>query len=254
MNRKVERSLEYILGVLRTWNSVDTIAMVKSGEDIYDPYFFLSLDVYYRGAIPDVAERTKLFSETAAFESSRITKKDRFLLSDVPFRLEYKDLDRFDALVRGAAQSAAALRDSGTYVFHRIVNAQVLVKKTDWIDEARKILSDLPDAFWQDLRATLQARMEHAFSDLSAAVVRGDELFYLISSSGFIQSLCNVLFAINHEFEPSGRMVGDEVQGLRVLPEAFEARFESFLRNGDGVSPDRKRELAELLAKSVLAL
>jgi hypothetical protein len=49
-------------------------------------------------------------------------------------------------------------------------------------------------------------------------------------------------------------MVADEVRGLRVLPEAFEARFESFLRSGDGVSPDRKREIAELLAKSVLAL
>lgn len=254
MNRKVGRSLEYILGILRSWEAVDTIAMVKSGEDIYDPYFFLSLDVYYRGEIPDSTTRMETFADAAAFESSKVSKKDRFLLSDTPFRIEYKDLARFDALVKGARASAAALRDSGTYVFHRVVNAQVLEKKSDWIDEARSILADLPDSFWRELRGSMQARMEHYFGDLSAAVVRGDDLFYMISAVGFIQSLCNVLLAVNHEFEPSGRMLADEVNGLHVLPDSFEARFESFLRTGDAVSPDRKRELAELLAKSVIAL
>jgi hypothetical protein len=254
MNRKVERSLDYILETLRTWDSVDTIAMVKSGEDIYDPYFFLSLDVYYRGEIPDAASRIGMFADTAAFESSKINKKDRFLLNDTPFRIEYKDLERFDSLVRGAKGSAAAIRDSGTYVFHRIVNAQVLYQKSKWIDDSREILSDLPDTFWKELRSSMQARMEHYFGDLSAAVVREDDLFYMISAVGFIQSLSNVLFAVNREFEPSGRMLADEVNGLRILPDSFEARFESFLRLGDGISPDRKRELAELLAKSVIAL
>ena len=86
MRLKVEESVRSITAILREWPSVDTVTMLLSGEDVYDAYFFVSLDVYSAGDIPDENARSKLFAHTGAFESSSISRKDRFLLDDIPFQ------------------------------------------------------------------------------------------------------------------------------------------------------------------------
>jgi hypothetical protein len=59
---------------------------------------------------------------------------------------------------------------------------------------------------------------------------------------------------INREFEPSARKSSEYVFTLPSLPENFRGRFESFLRQDGGLDMRRKAEVAELMAKSVLAM
>jgi hypothetical protein len=241
--------------VLKRWDGVDTISLVETGsEDIYDPYFFVSLDVYCAGEIPDVEARRDEFPDVVAFESLQLTRKDRFLLDDIPFRLEYKDIERFNHIIQGAQGPGGAFRDSGTYMFYRLKHGHVLFQRSEWLTEVRKDLESFTDEFWSMLREAFQARMEHFLGDLSAAVVREDDLFYLVSSAGFVRSACSVLFAINHRFEPSGRLLYDETRALPILPESFGGRFESLLRSANALSASRRAEVAELLAKSIVAL
>jgi len=76
MKRKVERIANDLAGRLKEWDSVDTITIAEWADmDIYDPYFFLSLDVYYQGKIPSAEKRRKLFSDAGAFETSSVTKE-----------------------------------------------------------------------------------------------------------------------------------------------------------------------------------
>ncbi len=252
MRLKVEEAVRSITAILREWPSVDTVTMLLSGEDVYDAYFFVSLDVYSAGEIPDADERSELFAHTGAFESSSISRKDRFLLDDIPFRIEYKDIARFDFVLSGESESG--VRDSGTYTFHRLLNSEVLYQRTDWIDRTRRRLAELPDSFWKRVRSSFESRMEHYLGDLSAAVVRDDRLFFVISSAGFIRSVCSTLFAVNKRFEPSARSLARAVLELPVLPEPFEGRFDSFLRDDADLTWERKREIAELIARSILAL
>ena len=255
MKRKIERAVADIAGRISGWESVDTITMVESGEDLYDPYFFISFDVYFLSDIPNEESRRAVFADTVAFEALQSNRKDRFLLRDIPFRIEYKDLRRFNDIINAAKANEVVQRDSGTYMFYRLKNSQILYRKSDWIDEVRKDLEALDDKFWNGLRAALQARMEHFLGDLHAAVVRGDSLFFMISAAGFIRSLFSTLFAINHAFEPSARSLYEQAQELAILPDPFAGRLESFLRSeSSSMNPDRKKEVAELMAISVLAL
>ena len=255
MKRKIEHAVEEIIARISEWESVDTITVVESGEDLYDPYFFISFDVFLVGAIPDEDARRAVFSEGVAFEALQNNRKDRFLLDDIPFRIEYKDVSRFTDIVHGAKASESLQRDAGTYVFYRLRYARVVYQQSDWLDQVRSDLDSLDDQFWEALRASLQASMEHSLGDLSAATVRDDALFFLVSAAGFIRSLCSVLFAVNKRFEPSGRALLDAVRELPILPDPFLGRFESFLQSDNAsMPPERKREIAELMARSVLSL
>lgn len=255
MKARVESAVERIVGVLKQWPSVDTVTLVETGsEDIYDPYFFVSLDVYYSGDIPEEDTRRAEFCDVFAFETLRLTRKDRFLLDDIPFRLEYKDIDRFSRIIRGAQEAGGSFRDNGTYMFYRLKHGRVLHQRSEWLSEVRKDLDSFTDEFWQMLRDAFQARMEHYLGDLSAAVIREDDLFYLISAAGFIRSVCSVLFAVNHRFEPSGRLLYEETRALPVLPESFHGRFDSLLRADRSLTSERRAEVAELLAKSIISL
>jgi hypothetical protein len=139
-------------------------------------------------------------------------------------------------------------------MFYRLKHGRVLYQKSEWLTEVRKDLDSFTDEFWSMLREAFQARMEHYLGDLNAAVARSDDLFYLLSSAGFIRSVCSVLFAINHRFEPSGRLLYEETSTLPVLPESFAGRFESLVRPSAALSASRRAEVAELLAKSIVAL
>ena len=255
MKPRVESAVHEIVSVLKNWESVDTVTLVETGsEDIYDPYFFVSLDVYCSSEIPDADIRRAAFPDVVAFETLRLNRKDRFLLDDIPFRLEYKDIERFNRIIQGATGPEGAFRDSGTYMFYRLQHGRVLFQESEWLEEMRKDLDSFTDEFWEMLREAFQARMEHYLGDLNAAVVREDDLFYLISASGFVRSVCSVLFAINHRFEPSGRLLYEEAVSLPILPESFAGRFESLIRPTAALSPSRRAEIAELLAKSIVVL
>ncbi len=254
MKGRTEEVVASIAERLEAWPSMDTIALVESGTNTNDPYFFVSLDVYYRREIPEEEERRRVFHDAIAFESHFVTRKDRFLLNDIPVRIEYKSIGRFDEIIRTVEGNRGFYRDSGTYMFYRIKNATILKQKSDWLDEARKDLDAFTDDFWETLRALFQARMEHYLGDLHAAVIREDPLFYLVSASGFIRSVASVLFAVNRQFEPAPRSFLDAVPKLPILPDSFDGRFDSFLRTENGLTRNRKLEVARLLAQSLIAI
>jgi hypothetical protein len=253
MRRRIDNALEKITATVSAWRSVDTLTVLESGEDIYDPYFFLSLDVYYNGQVPNVREREQMFDYVMAFESSQVNRKDRFLFEDIPVRMEYKSITRFDSIIDGAADDIS-FRDNGTYMFYRLRRSRILYARSQWLEQVREKMNSFSPRFWNLLRDSFQARMEHFLSDLNAAVIRNDHYFYLTAAAGFVRSLCSVLFVINHRFEPSGRQMISEVLTLKRLPEPFEGRFLSFLREDGELSLDRKREIANLMAKSIINL
>lgn len=255
MKRKAESAAESVANAVKAWPCVDSVVLGEPiSEDLFDPYFFLSIDVYHTGSVPPVEARMESFSFGVAFESAQSNRKDRFLAGDIPIRIEYKDTQRIDNLVDGREGLLASLRDSGTYVFYRILNSDILHNRSDWFLRIRRRLEEMPRSFWSLLRYSFQARMEHYLSDMGAAVMRADELFFLISLAGFVRSACSVLFAVNQRFEPSFRLLSEQVRKLPVLPESFPGRFESLMRTGSELSPPQKREIAELLAKSILIL
>ena len=253
MKYKVERITSDLATKIAQWSEVDTVTLAETvEEDLQDPYFFISLDVYYRGGIPDVDSRMRVFSDAGAFESSSVTSKDRFLIESVPIRIEYKDIARIDEILRKTNENMWVFRQTGTYMFYRLASAKELGAKSEWLESVRGTLDELPEEFWDRLANSSRATMEHYLSDLIAAVMRDDKLFYLISAAGFIKSFLSLLFVLNREFEPSGRMLYEKAWNLPVLPENFKGRFHSFLREDPEFPPSRKREIAELMAKSVI--
>lgn len=254
MTSKVAAAIQQITDILNRWDGVDSVACIESGDDRYDPYFFVSLDVYLSGEIPDVDERRSELGGIVAFESSSVTMKDRFLVDETPVRLEYKEQQRFDELVAAAELGEPRFRDSGTYAFYRLAHAEVLQRRTSWIDGLRERIGSLPDPFWQSLGDAQRARAEHTYADLAAATARADDLFFLVSSARFIRSLTAWVHAINHEFQPSDRQVLFAASNLELLPVSFSARLETFVRQDGSLTLQQRRELAELLVTSVLSL
>jgi hypothetical protein len=226
--------------------------------DTLDPYFALILDVFYSGPIPGSEERNKLFGDdVAAFETSSQAWKDRFLVGEIPVRIEYKAAVRIEELVSFTDTRRDALwliKDSGTYGFYRLAHGDVLFNRTGWIDAIRNRLQKIDTEFWERMRDAGQSKMEHFLGDLGAAMVQGDDFYYLISSSGFIKYACLTLFCINRRFEPSHRAYYKQVIALPKLPESFPAQLETFLRGGTGITMDRKYSLAQLIARGIIAL
>ena len=255
MKRKVERVSTTIIEILKTISGVDSILLNESAEtDIVNPYFFLSIDVYCKGSFPDVKDRWKLFDEAGAFESSHVNVKDRFFMEDLPVRIEYKDKDRIDTIINDNEGNMWAFHDNGTYMFYRLQTGRVMYKSSDWIDTVRKRLMDLPESFWGVLRESSMRSMEHYLVDLSSAALNSDNLFYIVSLSGYLKYLCSFLFVINRKFEPSRRRLADQVMELQILPENFLGRFDSLIREDPEFPPERKREVAKLLTKSLIYL
>ena len=254
MSRLVNQTVQKIVDTVSQWDGVDTITLMEGEADIYNPYFFLSVDVYFRGLLPETETRRDLFSYGSVFESSAVNRKDRFLVGEFPVRIEYKDIDRLDAMIHGDLGVATNMADSGTYAFYRLQNCSVIASKSEWLTRVREEIQNLREDFWAVLRVSVQSRMEHFVSDLGAAVMQDDDLFFLVSAAGFARSLCSLLFAINHEFEPSARYLAEHTQKLPILPGTFRGWFESFLRRDSSIAREKKFEIAELLARSVIGL
>ena len=251
MNKKIQNILDQLVDVIAQWPGINTITVMENEHESDEPYFFLSLDVYYKDQIPNANERQKSFPFAGAFEMT--ARKDRFMIGYLSVRLEYKDIDYIDDIIDNSMTSAATVLDAGSYMFHRIMEAKRVYGQSSWLEQAQKCLQQLENSFWEGLRESAQMRMEHFLGDLSAATAMEDELFFMIAASGFIRSACRALFARNQVFEPSPRQYSQRALGLRHSPADLPGLLESFIRHHD-TSFTRKREIAELLARRIISI
>ncbi|MDR1930655.1 MAG: DUF4037 domain-containing protein [Treponema sp.] len=256
MKHKTKLLADRFVSLLSQWEQVECVSLNEAADsDILDPYFAVILDVYHRAPVPSPAERSVLYgSDVAAFETSGQENKDRFLIGDLPVRLEFKSTEKIEELVSLADTRSEFLwlvKDSGTYGYYRLANGDTLFSRTGWIDGIKERLSHPGGDFWKQVRDAGQSKMEHYLSDLGAALIHDDDFHCLISSALFIKSACLNLFSINRCFEPSHRCYYKQVVKLPVLPESFKAQLDTFL-SGNGL--DRRYSLAQLIARGIIAL
>ncbi len=254
MDAILKVTTEMVLPVLKEWDAVYAVVMLRFGSDRYDPSFFISYDVYYNGPIPGREVREAAFPFAAGFETTRDEQKDRFLIDDVPVRLEYKDQHAFDSVLETVFGNCDGGFPESTYGFYRLKKGELIYSRGDWVDRTRQMLNEIPDSFWDRRVQALRARMDHVLTDLSSAVYSGEVLFYTLSLASFLNTLSALLFAINRRFEPAGRILNEQLRQLPVLPEEFDTRLEYLLRSDSVVTDKRKREIAELVTWSVLRL
>jgi len=259
MKYKTKMLLDRFASIISAWPGVECVALNEAAmPDTLDPYFALILDVYYRDTIPGAKERQKLFGDDLeAFETSGRESKDRFLIGDIPIRLEYKSVSMIEELVTIAdtkLESLWFIKDSGTYGFYRLSKGEIVFSRTDWIKTIRKRLNKLNMEFWQVMRNAHESKMEHFLSDLGAAIMQGDKFFYLTSAAGFVKNACLALFCINRHFEPSHRAYNSQVLKLKILPASFETYFESFLSTDPEMTAERKFSIAQLMVRGIVSL
>ena len=254
MRQKVERIAESLTRVLSGWDSVECVSLCEQAEvDVLDPYFALVLDVHHRGPVPLPEDRRKAFGDPGAFESAQVQTKDRFFLEGLPVRIEYKSVDQVEDFLERAEDRLWILKNSGTYMFYRLGSAQVLFKRSDWIDRTRRRLAEFPASFWEGLRDSFQSKMEHYLADLGAAAVQDDGFFYLVSLGGFATYAAAVLFMVNRRFEPSHRSIDAHLRALKRVPDDFFGRWETLLRSDMDLSREQKYKVAGLIAKSLVS-
>lgn len=255
MRHKVERMANALTEILASWEGVNCLLSCDASEsDIIDPYFALVLDVYCSGPIPDSPSRQQAFDNPGAFETSRNSSKDRFFLDGLPIHLEYKSIANLDCLLDPGCDSCSLAQSSGTYFLYRLLNGSILYQKDDWLDRVRSALSRLPDDFWEALREACQYKMEHCLSDLGGAAFKDDRFFFFVSLSGFLKACAATLFALNRVWQPSNRNLTQALLVLDRLPEDFAGRWDSLTRTDARIVPERVFQLAQLVARGILAL
>ncbi|MDR3170085.1 MAG: DUF4037 domain-containing protein [Treponema sp.] len=258
MKYKTKLLADRFTAILSQWPGVECISLNEAAlSNTLDPYFALILDVFYAGPIPNAEARYPLYGEdVAAFESAR-SGKDRFLIGNMPVRLEYKSIQQINEVVSIADTKLEFLwliKDAGTYGYYRLTQGDLLFYRSDWIHGIRERLLKLGDGFWQQMREANQSKMEHLLSDLGAAFIQEDDFNYCISAAFFIKTACLTLFCINHRFEPSHRAYHNQVLELPVLPASFHTHFEAFIRNDAEMTVKRKYSLAQIIARGIIAL
>ena len=259
MKYKTKLLVDRLASVISGWPGVECVSLNEAAlPDTLDPYFALIMDIYYTDSIPSPEERHAYYGpDIEEFETSGKGNKDRFLIGDIPIRMEYKSVKMIEELVDIADSKHELLwliKDSGTYGFYRLLNGEVVYCRREWLKGIRGRLSKLGDEFWQIMRNAHESKMEHFLSDLGAANMRKDDFFYLISAAGFIKNACLTLFCINKNFEPSHRAYYKKVLELKGLPESFRAYFESFISTDPEMTMERKYSLAQLIARGILSL
>jgi hypothetical protein len=259
MKYKTKKLVERFAKILSGWPGVECVTLNEAAlPDTLDPYFALIMDVFISNPVPEPQERCAAYGDDiAAFESSGQNAKDRFLIGDIPVRLEYKNIKNIEELVSIADTSLDSLwmiKDAGTYGFYRLANGEIVFSRGKWIQKIRKRLENIGDAFWTEMRGAAQSKMEHFLSDLGAASFQGDEFHYLLSSAGFIKAACLSLFCANRRFEPSHRAYYKQVLDLPKLPDKFPGALENFLAGGPDATMERRFSIAKLIAKGIVIL
>ena len=268
MKYKTKLLVDRFASIISQWPGIECVSLNEAAlPDTLDPYFALIMDIYYRDQIPPPEKRLQYYGQDiAAFETSgkglnaqgsSQGYKDRFLIGDIPIRLEYKPAKMVEELIDIAdnkLESLWLIKDSGTYGFYRLSQGEIIFSRNDWMKNIRRRLSNLKDDFWQIMRNAHESKMEHFLVDLGAAVMHRDDFFYLISAAGFIKNACLTLFCVNRRFEPSHRAYYKQVLELKEIPDSFPAYLETFLRADPDVTMERKFSLAQLIAKGIIAL
>ena len=255
MQKKVERISNRLAELVSGWDGIEAIVLGEAAEiAVLDPYFNINLDVYHNGSMLPANDRKDQLGNPLAFDSALVYPEDRFLEEELPVRIRYQETVRFDLLLKRIDEQLWVFHESGTYPFYRIKHGQVLHQKSKWLDESKKKLSSLGDHFWNVIREATKSAISYHLNDVHAAVYRNDNLFYLLALSGFLRNVCSFLCALNEVFEPSGRMLYEKIKTLGKVPEEFNGRFESLLRDDPELPPGRKREIAALLAKSIMSI
>jgi hypothetical protein len=255
MQRKVQAISQRLAETLSEWPEVEAVVLGEAAESwILDPYFVIPLDVYHHFELPPGSERRALFGSPPAFESLPGLSQDRFLISDLPVRVRYQEVGRFVELLDRIEAQRWVFHDAPPGLFHRLVNGQPLYRRTAWVGECRDRLNRLPDHYWNVLQEGSKRSFAYALTDLQAAAMREDSLFFALSLSRFLLGLLSFLFALNRRFEPPARLLSKNLTGLARLPDGFGGRFESLLREEPELTRERKCEIAGLLARSVLAM
>ncbi|OQX28843.1 MAG: hypothetical protein B0D92_06860 [Spirochaeta sp. LUC14_002_19_P3] len=255
MKARVSQNVNKIVSTVSTWSGVKAVVLQHFAErDIYDPNFSVSLDVYQDGDIPNRDERSGLFPDAQFFESSHLTQKDRFILQDMPIRISYKSCHKIDEIIQALDSEKWLSMESGTYMFYRIATGVIEWARDDWMEKVVHKLDQLPNSFWKLIIDACQRRIEHYLGDLGASSMKDDALYFNLSLSGYLQSVVKLLFAVNHTFESGPRDYTAALPLLEIMPDGFEANWTSLLRENDSLPPERKREIAELLTKSLFSL
>lgn len=255
MKRKVNRIASALAERIARWEGVEAVLLGEAAEsDVDDPYFTIEVDVYLRGAPPDPATRRELFPDAQAFETSPISPVDRFLMEQLPASVHYMDAAGVDRVIWRLGDRTWVFHEPGTTLFYRIVRGEVLFRRGSWIDEARGQLAAIPDEFWIQIRLRAFAAAEHSLGELRAATARSDALFILVSSGRLVRSVASFLFAANRQFEPPGRLLSERLAGLAVMPDGLAGMLDNFLRPAPDISPAARREIADLIVRSLIPL
>jgi hypothetical protein len=255
MKRKVMRIAAALADRLSLVGNVQAILLGEAAEtEVFDPYFTIDIDVYTVGAVPDHSTRRSYFPEIGGFESSPVAAMDRFMVEDLPASIHYRGCSDVDRILLRISELSFVFHEPGTNTLYRLEKSEVLFSRDGWLEETRSALAHVPPHFWLQAGLRSFSLTERALSDLGAAAHRSDNLFFLVSSARFVRCVASFLFAVNRQFEPSDRMLGDRIGSLPILPADLPARLDTFLRPIGEVSVDARREIAELMVKSLMPL
>jgi hypothetical protein len=256
LKRKTLDLAEQLAEAISSWDGIEAITLNEAAlRNTLDPNFTLTLDVYHALPLPDPETRRTRYGKADVYEAA--LNKDRFFADDVPVHVEFKwtaKIDELAYIASGKKEAIRSIADAGTYGFYRVVESRVLFSRGEWLSGIRKKLSTLGLDFWGELRGVYEAKMEHSLSDLGAALLSDDNFYFLVSSAGFVKSAALTLFCINRRFEPSHRFYYNQVCGLPVLPDSFDAQIETFLRSSAEVTMERKYGVAGVIARGIIAL
>ncbi len=256
MRNKVLNLASLMARIISKWEGVETILLGEAADiEVYDPYFSIDMEVFYRGSIPPKNDRRNYFlsvEDSGGFECSPVYPVDKFLIKDLPVRIRYQETARIELILDRIEEGRWVYRENGTTEFYTIVNSKILFKASDWLEGIRKRLSNMPEYFWEQIIEVARCGMTNYLNDIGAASYRKDDLFFLMATSNFVKSLVCFLFAQNREFLPGGRMILSKLESLKKLPEGFKGRFENLLRWDGTLDVEKKREIAELLVRSII--
>lgn len=253
--KRVDRISEILIEKSSGWNGLEAIFLNPLLEkDILDPYFTITYDFFFKGDIPSRKERMEIFKAMEFFETAITHEKDRFLYDNIPVRIEYKLCSKIENLLSKIPGGKWLSIESNSYPFYRLINGKTIFSKSDWLEKQQEPLMKLDTEFWYELRKASEIGMEHTLIDLESAAVKQDKFYFTISLASFMKYCLRSLLAINKILEPPSRFFEQIIPDMTTLPLGFKANWESLLREDSELSLERKKEVAVLLAKSILLL
>lgn len=218
------------------------------------PLFCLKLDLYYHGSVPEFPRRLEEVSGIEFVETSPHRHKDRFFLERMPVHVEYKSVSAVNDELSTVDSAEPTGQVETTYGLFRLYHGIPVLAKSDWIQGVKAKLENLPDRFWLFQTRNLSSRLEHILSDLAAAHFNQDSMFFQISMAKFLETLSELLFAINRQFLCPSEELKFQIDGLEMLPTGFTGYFDSLLRDEAGFDRERRLALAKHLTGGTLAL